>query len=109
MERSFEFSEDVVGFLVSQEIDQEKIDKILAAIKERVEEVSPIRLYLEDESDEGISLGAFFKAISFHFSHSKDLEKIGIVTNDKKFQTSMEMKDIVVSANIRCFEKKERL
>ena len=109
MKKSFEFSEKVVGFLVSQEIDQEKIDEILSALKERVEEVSPIRLYIEDESDEGISLKAFFKAVSFHFSHSKDLEKIGIVTNDKKFQASMEMKDLVVPADIKCFDKESRL
>ena len=109
MERSFEFSENVVGFLVNQEIGQEKIEEILSALKERVEEVSPISLYVEDESDEGISLAAFFKAVSFHFSHSKDLEKIAIVTNDKKFQKSMEMKDLLVSSDIKCFEKEKRL
>ena len=109
MEKSFEFSENVVGFMVNQEIDQEKIEEILSALKERVKKVTPICLYLEDESDEGISLAAFFKALSFHFSHSKDLEKIAIVTDNQKLQTSMEMKDALVPADIKCFGKEKRL
>lgn len=109
MDKSFEFSKNVMGFLVNNEIDQEKIEEILSEIKGRIKMVSPICLYVEDESNEGISLAAFFKALGFHYSHSKDLDKIAIVTNDKKFQATMGMKDKIVPAKVKVFEKERRL
>ncbi|MBZ9631630.1 STAS/SEC14 domain-containing protein [Salegentibacter sp. LM13S] len=109
MEKTFEFAENVVGFLINEEIDQEKVEEILSKIRDRLEVVSPIYLYIEDESDEGISLGGFLKAVKFHFSHSKDMKKIAIVTDDKLFKKSMEMKDFVVPADVKSFERKERM
>lgn len=109
MERTFEFAEHVVGFMVTEEINQEKVEEILSKIKDRLEKVSSISLYVEDESDEGISVGAFFKAMDFHFSHSEELKKIAIVTDDKLFKKSMVIKDLVVSAEVKSFERKERL
>lgn len=109
MEKSFEFAEHVVGYLVSQEIDQQKMEEILSQIKERLKTVTPICLYLEDESDEGISVGGFLKAIEFHFSHGKDIEKIAIVSDDKIFQKSMNMKDLLVPADVKTFARGERM
>lgn len=109
MQKSFEFAENVVGFLVNKEIDQKKMEDILSDIRDRLEVVTPICLYVEDESDEGISIGGFLKAIEFHFSNSKDLEKIAIVSNNNFFKKSMEMKDFLVSAKVKCFERKERV
>ena len=109
MEKTFEFAHHVVGFIVKEEIDQQKIDEILSSIKDRLEEVSPICLYLEDESDQGISIKAFLKALEFHYSHSHDLKKIAVVTDDKMFKKSMEMKDVLVPAKVKSFERKERL
>ncbi len=109
MEKSFEFADNVVGFMVNKEIDQKKLEEILSQIKDRVEIVSPICLYVEDQSDEGISIGGFLKAIEFHFSHSKDLDKVAIVSDDKLFQKAMKMKDLLVPAKVKVFERKERL
>ncbi|PRX52369.1 SpoIIAA family protein [Salegentibacter salegens] len=109
MEKTFEFAENVVGFLINEEIDQKKIEEILSEIKDRLENVSPICLYIEDESDEGISLGGFLKAVKFHFSHSEDLYKMAIVTDDKLFKKSMDVKDFIVPADVKSFEKKERM
>ena len=95
--------------MVNAEIDKEKMEEILNAVKGRIEKVTPIRLYLEDQSDEGISFGAFMKTLAFHFSHGKDLEKIAIVTDDTVFHNSMEMKDVFVPARVQSFDRKERL
>ena len=109
MEKSFEFAENVVGFMINAEIDQKKMEEILMVVKERIEKVTPICLYLEDQSQKGISFGAFMKTLAFHFSHGKDLEKIAIVTDDVVFQNSMEMKDVFVPAKVKSFDRKERL
>ncbi|MBZ9730859.1 STAS/SEC14 domain-containing protein [Salegentibacter sp. JZCK2] len=109
MEKTFEFSENVVGFMVNKEIGQKKMEEILSKIKARLQKVSPICLYLEDESDEGISIGGFLKAVEFHFSHSRDLEKIAIVTDDELFKKSMEMKDLFVPAEVKSFKRKDRV
>lgn len=109
MEKSFEFAENVIGFIVNQEIDQEKMDEILTAIKEKIEEITPLSLFLEDQSNEGISFVGFLKTLSFHFSHAKDLEKVAIVTDDKLFQKSMDMKNFLVPAKIKSFSRKDRL
>ncbi|PKD17604.1 hypothetical protein APR41_05170 [Salegentibacter salinarum] len=109
MEKTFEFADNVVGFLIKEEIDQKKMKEILSKIKERIEKVSPICIYIEDESDEGISLGGLLKAVKFHFSHSEDLKKIAIVTDDKMFKKSMDIKDVIVPADVKSFEKKDRM
>ncbi|TDN81047.1 SpoIIAA-like protein [Salegentibacter sp. 24] len=109
MEKTFEFADNVVGFLVNKEIDKKKIDEILSKIKDRLEVVSPICLYLEDGSGQGISIAGFLKAMEFHYSHSKELKKIAIVTDHKLFEKSMDIKDLVVPAHIKSFEKKERM
>ncbi|MBO2544026.1 STAS/SEC14 domain-containing protein [Salegentibacter sp. BDJ18] len=109
MEKTFEFADNVVGFMIKEEIDQEKMKEILSKIENRLEKIRPICLYLEDESDEGISLGGFFKAVKFHFSHPEDLKKIAIVTDDKMFKKSMKIKDFIVPADVEAFKKKERM
>ncbi len=50
MKKSFEFAENVVGFIVHAEIDQEKMKEILEEVKTRIQVISPICLYLEDQS-----------------------------------------------------------
>ncbi len=109
MKESFAFSENVVGYLVKSEIDQEKIEEILNEIKERLKVVNPICIYMEDESDKGFSMGGFLKALEFHFSHSKDLDKIAIVTDDQFSKMSMEVKDILVPAKVKTFTKNDRM
>ena len=109
MEKSFEFAENVVGYLVNEEMDQEKMEEVLSEIKERIKVITPICIYPEDTSDDGISVGGLLKAIEFHFSHSKDLDKIAIVSNDKLFQKSMELKGFLVPAKVKSFQRGERL
>lgn len=45
MEKSFEFAENVIGFMVHEEIDAEKVERILSEIKERIKAISPISIY----------------------------------------------------------------
>ena len=109
MKETFAFSENVLGYMFKTEIDQEKVEEVLSEIKERLKSVSPVCIYLEDESDEGLSLSGFFKALKFHFSHSKDLDRIAVVSDDHFSRMSMEVKDILVPAWVRCFKRKDRV
>lgn len=109
MEKSFEFAENIVGFMVNGEIDEKKINEILNALKEKIEKITPICFYLEDQSNEGISFKAFMETLTFHFTHSKDFEKVAIVTDDKIFQKSMELKDFFLASKVKTFARKERL
>ena len=109
MKETFSFSENVVGYMIQTELDQETMDDILSKVKDRLKIVSPICLYLEDETNEGISVGGFLKALEFHFSHSRDLDRVAIVTDDTLFRKSMEFKDIVVPANLKTFKRSERV
>lgn len=109
MHETFEFADNVVGFIINEEIDQEKMADILSTIKDRLEVVSPISLYLEDETDKGISIGGFLKAMEFHFSHSKDLKKIAIVTDNKIFEKSVKIKNFMISGKMKSFERKDRM
>ncbi len=109
MKKTFAFSENVVGFLVKTEIDHEKMEEILSEVKDRIKVVTPICIYLEDESDEGISFRGLLKAVEFHFSHSEDIDKLALVSDDKLTQKSMEMKDLIVPAKVKSFAKKDRV
>ena len=109
MKESFAFSENVLGYLLKTEIDQDKMEEVLSEVRERIKKVSPVCIYLEDESDEGISFKGFLKAMEFHFSHSKDLDKIAIVSDDPFSKMSMEVKDKLVPANVKSFKRKDRV
>ena len=109
MKESFAFSKNVLGYLIKKEIDQEKMEEVLSEVKDRIEKVTPVSIYLEDESDEGISFKGFLKALEFHFSHSKDLDKIAIVSDDPFSKISMEVKDKLVPADVKSFKRKERV
>lgn len=109
MKKSFAFAENVVGYLINSEIDEEKMEEILYEVKNRIKVVTPISIYLEDESDEGISVRGFLKALEFHFSHSKDLYKLAIVSNDKLTQKSMEIKDLLVPTKVKSFDREDRM
>ena len=56
-----------------------------------------------------MSVAGLIKSLSFHFSHSKDLEKIAIVTNNVGFEKSMVLKDVLVPAEVKCFRNEERM
>ncbi len=47
--------------------------------------------------------------MAFHFYHANDMDKIAIVTDDKMFQKSMEIKDLIVPAKVKSFKRKERM
>jgi hypothetical protein len=109
MEKSFEFAENVIGFMVHEEIDRQKTEDLLSEIEERIKEVTPICIYIEDQSKEGISIGGFLKAVGFHFAHSKDLDKIAVVSDDKNLQKAMKVKDVLVPAKVKAFERDDRM
>ena len=109
MDESFTFSENIVGYLIQTELDKETMDEILSKIKDRLKVVSPICLYLEDETDEGISIGGFLSALEFHFSHSKDLDNVAIVTDDTFFKKSMDFKDMLFPVDVTTFKRSDRL
>jgi hypothetical protein len=109
MKESFTFSENVLGYMIKTEIDQEKMEEVLSEIKDRIKKVTPVCIYLEDASDEGISFKGFLKAVEFHFSHSKDLDKIALVSDDAFSQMAMEVKDIIVPSNVKTFKREERI
>lgn len=54
-------------------------------------------------------MGGLLKAIEFHFAHLKDLGKVAVVSNDKVFQTSIKLKDLLVPARVNSFKKSGRI
>lgn len=109
MENTFAFSDNIVGVLVESELDEIRMEEIQSLLNARLEKNLYVSIYIEDQYSHGISLAGFLKSLSFHFTHSKSIKKVAIVTNVAWFQKLMDIKDFVVKAEVKTFDLSERV
>lgn len=109
MKASFEFNDNVIGILVDSELNQKQIKDILALLEERLQKHSQVSLYVEDEKNKGISFKALLKAFRFTSVHSGEIMKIAIVTDSLSYQLEAQVKDFLVSTEVKVFASEERI
>ena len=109
MVSTFEFSDKVVGILIKEDLDLTHIEEVHKLILERLDKHVKINLYIEIEKDLHISMTAFVKDVFFKFSNSDKFQKIALVTDINWFQNVMEIKDLLMDADVRSFDIEDRL
>ena len=109
MVSTFKFADDVVGILITEDLDLEKISEVHKLILERVEKHKKINLYVEIEEGRHISMPAFFKDVAFKFTNGNKFKRIAVVTDINWFQNAMEIKDLLMDAEVQSFRLVDRL
>lgn len=109
MEVTFEFSENVVGIVLEEEINSDKLKEIKELVGERVDKHSGVNLYLEDRYNNGITLKAVLKDLAFELTNCEPFLKIAVVTDKKLFRVVAEIKDILLNIKVQPFELKDRV
>lgn len=109
MNTSFELSDNVIGVVLEEKMDREKLREIQKMVKDRLEKYSWVSLYLEDRYNKGATLNAFLEDMFQELSNSEPLLKIAVVTDRKRFKLLSAIKDSFLSSNVQSFDKKERM
>lgn len=109
MVSTFEFADNIVGIMVNSNIDSEVVQKVHDEISKRLIDHKKINLYVEIDPGVSISLPAIIKDLTFKFNNSNKFSKIAVVTNMNWLQNIMEIKDLLMNAEIQCFNVENRL
>ncbi|WP_010230338.1 SpoIIAA family protein [Gillisia marina] len=106
---SFKFSKNVVGFLIDSEVNSKLIEELHEAINNKLQENETINLFIEIKQGNKISFSALMKDLKFKKEHAQQFGKIVVVTDLNWFQNVMEIKDLLMDAEVRGFEPKYRM
>lgn len=110
MESFFEFGENVIGLVVNEKIDADKIEEIQEIIDQKMKMNSErVSIYLEDKNKDGISIRALLKHIAYHLDQPEALQKVAVVTDSKWFEIVMEMKDLFTKSELLTFSTEQRI
>tara|TARA_R100001369_G_scaffold954_1_gene3034 strand:+ start:62027 stop:62380 length:354 start_codon:yes stop_codon:yes gene_type:complete len=106
---TFEFADNVVGILINSKVDSDLMDEVHSAIIDRLKDNETINLFIEIEPGNNISLFALLKDLKFKVEYAKNFRKIAVVTDLQWFQNIMEIKDLLMDAEVKGFEPKYRM
>jgi len=109
MVSTFELADNIVGIMIKSDVDLKVVDEVHAEILKRILEHKRINLYVEIESGVTISLPAVLKDLTFKFKNSDKFNKIAVVTDMNWLQNIMEIKDLMMDAEIESFNIENRL
>ncbi len=106
---TFEFSKNIVGILIKTDMDVTSIEEVHEVILERLKDHEKISLYVEIEAGVHLSVQAFFKGLVFKYENAEKFKKIAVVTDLNWFQNIMEIKDLLMDAEVKSFKIENRL
>lgn len=109
METSFEFSDNVLGIILEDKMDNDYLKQIHSRLREKFEKNHLISVYLEDRNTNGITLQAVVKDLAFEMNHKRSLQKIAIVSDSKFFKFVAELKEKLIDVHVESFDKEERM
>lgn len=109
MVSTFEFADNVVGVLIKEDLNAEVMEHVHQLILERIDDHKKINLFIEIEAGLDVSLPALLKDVTFKFKNSDKFKRIAVVTNLNWFQNIMEIKDLLIDAEVKSFKIENRL
>ncbi len=109
MVSTFKFSDNIVGVLIKEDLDLKTIKAVHKLILDKGKKHKKINLYIEIEHGLQVSMLAFLKDISFKFINSDNFQRIAVVTDINWLQNVMEIKDLLMDAEVKSFNRADRL
>ena len=99
----------ILSVAISGKISADDIENISKIAKEKFKNADKLSIYVEMESFEGISLGAFFKDLKFGLKNIGKFDKKAVVTDKAWVNKLGEFSDkLFGSIEIRCFPFEEK-
>ena len=74
-------SENVVGIRITGKIEKVDMEKVTGVLDEKFQSHKKLRIYVELDSFDGISLEALITDLKLGFSHIKEFEKKAVVSD----------------------------
>lgn len=106
---TFEFSDNIVGIIVKNDIHSETLEEIHQRIEEQMDPHGKISLFFELEQGNHISFMSVLKDLKFKVEHMGRFRKIAIVTDVAWFNKVIVLKDIIMDCDVKIFESKDRM
>lgn len=90
-------------------MDQAVFKEMEELVIKKLKEYKKINLFIEIEKGRDISLKALMKHIGFQLENSNRFEKIAVVTDKPWFKNLLEVKDLVMKAEVEAFSHENRM
>lgn len=101
--------ENIVGFSIDGKIEINDIEKVTNLVEERLKSQTKLRVYVEVNSIQGISVEAFWEDLKLGLRHLKDFEKKAVVC-EQGWMTKLAVASnkIFPKIEIKCFSFSEK-
>ncbi len=109
MVSTFEFANHVVGIMISADVDEKMLKEIHRVIEEKFVVHRRINLFVEVKTGVEVPLRILFKDLVFKLENSKRFNKIAVVTDPGFFKNVLNLKDILMDAEVESFSHQERI
>lgn len=109
MVSKFEFSGNTVGLMAKSDINDAVFQEMQVIIKEKIRDYGKINLFIEVEKGRHIDLIPLMKHLKFEIGNDKHLKKIAVVTNKEWFKNVLEVKDLIMDAEVEAFSTCDRM
>ncbi|PTX41628.1 SpoIIAA-like protein [Christiangramia gaetbulicola] len=106
---SFELAGNIVGVMVDKDVTKEYLEELHSRIEEKLKEHDQINLFCEIMPGNEVPLKMLLKNLQFKFEHSKQINKMAMVTDLAWIRGIMDLDKNFVSTEIECFHLKDRL
>ena len=109
MAPSFEFADDIIGFIIDENADNEFYNKIHHKISSKIQEHGSVNLYCEIKRGFHLPFKSFVSELSFKIKNSQKIHKMACVTEVSLFRTLMEMNNLLSHTEIQTYEPGDRI
>ena len=107
--KKFEFAEQVLGFIISERINQENLQTIHDNINEALQKYDSISLYVEDTTTAGVDFKIISKDFTFRLQNNSQYSRIAIVSDKAVLAIYTRFKALFMKAEMMHFPLKNRM
>ena len=108
MINTFSFADHVVGFIVTEPVNQSTIKKVHLQIDEALKNFEFIDLYIEMTSLCHVELGAMVTDFKFKMKRADRFSKIAVVTDDRFFSLFCRINALFMNTELKIFTLQQR-
>jgi hypothetical protein len=103
-----ESRDELVAVRLAGSVDRHDYDVMLPILEEKIKQYGKIRVYVELQDAEDISLQALWEELKFDFRHAADFERVALVGNRQWLDWLTVMASPFTTAKVKYFEPLDR-
>jgi hypothetical protein len=98
---------EAIGISVSGEITMDDYNKITPVIESKIQEHGKIPILLRLGEIDGASAKTMYEGAKFDLKHLKDITKIAVVADERKYEWLVKIAKPFIPAEVRLFKPEE--